>query len=68
METHQAVQLPFDPTEIVLTGMLRGLEMAVGIFDSLPWPIKLVFVVLVCVRFFGKTSKSKKTLSRSRSR
>jgi len=64
METHQAVQLPFDPTVIVLTSMLRGLEMAVGIFDSLPWPIKLVFVVLVYIRVFGKSDKPKKTRAR----
>lgn len=67
METHQAVQLPFDPSEIVLTGMLRGLEMAAGIFDGLPWPIKLMIVVLIYFRVFGKSDKTNKTPSRSRS-
>lgn len=60
MEAHQAVQLPFDPWEIVLTGMLRGLEMAAGLLDSLPWPIKLMIVVLVYIRVFRKSDKPQK--------
>ena len=57
MESQHAVQLAFDPTEIVLTGMFRGLEMAIGIIDSLPWPVKLIIVVLVYARLFGKSDK-----------
>ncbi len=63
MEPH-AIKLPFDPTELLLRGVLQGLEMLAGIVDGLPWPVKLILAILIYVRIFGKAEKPKKSRAR----
>lgn len=58
------IKLPFDPMELLLRGVLQGMEMLAGIIDGLPWPVKLMLAVLIYVRIFGKAEKPRKSRAR----
>jgi hypothetical protein len=60
----ESVDLPFDPYDILIAGVMRGLEIAIGVFESLPAPIRLAIVIAVLVRAVPKRRKPKRVHSR----
>lgn len=50
MDNVGAVELPFDPAELLWGGALRGLELGLHIMNDFPWPVKLGVAIVVCVR------------------
>jgi len=47
MEPHQAVKLPFEPVDVLLGVIPQALDVLCTVFESLPWPVKLLLAILL---------------------